>query len=99
MVMLMLTAFVTMACATLAVHLGLTQAIAEVVLKAAKCNQCATFWLTAGVLLLMGTRPDVAAAVAVFCAYISNWFVLVLVLMQSIYDWSWERLRRTKKTR
>lgn len=88
----LLTAIAVMAGATLAQHLGLTDAIARVIRKIASCPMCCTFWTSIGVLTaIYGATPAEAALLSILAAYMSHWFVIVLVLLQKIYDKLWRR--------
>jgi hypothetical protein len=88
----------TMAMAiTLAVHLGLTEAIAKVVGKVAQCERCATFWGTAVVLTLMYDDIVAIVALSILAAYTSYWIGIVLMLLQHIYNRLWERVNRLSK--
>ena len=71
-----------MIAATLAQHLGLAEAIARVVDKVASCPQCFTFWVTMSALLYLGHDVYASALSAIVVAYLSNWFVLLLLILQ-----------------
>lgn len=49
-------ALMVMIVAGLAHHLGLSEAIAMVVVKVAKCPKCLTFWTTFFILIAVGSR-------------------------------------------
>ena len=53
----MLVALIAMVVAVLAHHLGLSEAIAKVVSKVARCPKCLTFWLV--LLVLTGTYSKI----------------------------------------
>lgn len=80
--------------ATLAVHLGLPEAIAEVVNKVAKCEKCCTFWTTAAVLLYSGADLIAIVALSIFAAYLSHWIGLFLMVMQNIFTRLWQKVNK-----
>lgn len=80
--------------ATLAVHLGLPEAIAEVVSKVAKCEKCTSFWATAAVLWHGGADLIAIVALSIFAAYLSHWIGLLLIVMQKIFTRSWQRVNK-----
>lgn len=88
------TALITMMTACLAQHLGLSQAIASVVTKVAKCPKCLTFWTTLLVLLVAGCHPFTASALSVLMSYLSHYFGLVLMVLNNMYDKLWQRGNR-----
>lgn len=90
-------ALITMMCLTLAQHLGLTQAIAEVASKIADCPRCCSFWGTLLVLILLGCNIFVTLGLSLLMAYLSHWFGFVLLMLNNIYDTIWEKLQRKKK--
>lgn len=83
--MLLLTAFAAMIATTFIHHLGLAQAIAEVVKKVTDCGQCFTFWATLAGLLYSGGNIITSTLLAIIMAYSYNWFVLLLLLLQRIF--------------
>lgn len=93
--MIVLIAIATMIAATLAQHLGLTEAIAHVVDKIASCSQCFTFWVTMSALLYLGHDVYASALAAVAVAYLSNWFVLFLLILQRKFTHLYEKERHT----
>lgn len=92
--MVALIATIVMITATMAQHLGLTEAIANVVLKVAQCNMCCTFWACMIVLDLCGISIVIAALLSIIMAYTSNWFILLLVWVEKKYHKLWQRLKR-----
>lgn len=86
-----------MVAATLAQHLGLAEAIARVVDKVASCAQCFTFWCTMSALLYLGYNVYLSALAAIVVAYLSNWFVLLLVFLQRIFTQLYEKTRNEKE--
>lgn len=90
----MLVALIAMVVAVFAYHLGLSEAIAKVVSKVARCPKCLTFWLVLIVLVATCECPIVAIALSMFCAYLSNWFGLLLLWLNKVYNKVWERLNK-----
>lgn len=80
--------------ATLAVHLGLPEAIAEVVSKIAKCEKCCTFWCTATMLLYRGADLITIVALSIFAAYLSHWIGLLLIILQKIFTRLWQKVNK-----
>lgn len=94
---IILTATASMIIATLSVHLGLAEAIMNVAKKIASCSQCATFWVTLIALTVFcdgGVIVDVVVSVIV--AYISNWFVLLLICLQQKYEKLWQKIKKLR---
>lgn len=79
---------------TLAVHLGLPEAIAEVVGKIARCEKCCSFWLTAAVLWYSGADLITIVALSISAAYLSHWIGLLLTVMQKIFTRLWQRVNK-----
>lgn len=93
--MIVLIAIATMIAATLAQHLGLAEAMARVVDKVASCPLCFTFWTTMTTLLYLGYDVYVSALAAIVAAYLSNWFVLLLLIVQRKFTQLYEKERHT----
>lgn len=87
-------AIVTMIVATVAVHMGLPQAIAKIVVKVFGCHKCLTFWTTFVALHLFGFSPVIALPLSLVAAYLSNWFAMLLVVYNQIYEDLWQRLNK-----
>lgn len=83
-----------MVTATMAQHLGLTEAIAKVALKISKCHMCCTFWASMLVLFSNGVSLAESALLSIFAAYMSNWLVMLLSVIEYIYHKLWQRLTR-----
>lgn len=92
----MLVALVAMIVAVLACHLGLSEAIAKVVSKVARCPKCLTFWLVLLVLMVSCDNTIVAISLSLLCAYLSNWLGLLLMWLNKTYNKVWERLNKIK---
>ena len=93
--MVVLIALSTMIAATLAQHLGLAEAIARVVDKVASCPQCFTFWVTMSALLYLGYDVYSSTLAAIVVAYLSNWFVLLLLILQRKFTTLYEKEKHT----
>lgn len=87
-------AIVLMMVATVAVHLGLPQEIAKVLVKIFGCHKCLTFWTTIVTLQLCGFSIFVALPLSFIAAYLSNWFAVLLVILNKIYDKLWQRVNK-----
>ena len=85
-------AIVMMVVATVAVHLGLPQAIAKVMVKVFGCHKCLTFWSTLVVVQLFGYSIDIALSLSILAAYLSNWFALLLVWYNKLYEYLWKEV-------
>lgn len=90
-------ALIAMMCATLAQHLGLTQAISGVASKIADCPRCCSFWSSFLILVLMGCNIFIAVGLSLFMAYLSHWFGLMLFVLNRLYDKIWQRIQRRRK--
>ena len=93
--MVVLIALSTMIAATLAQHLGLAEAIARVVGKVASCPQCFTFWVTMSTFLYLGYDVYTSTLAAIVVAYLSNWFVLLLLILQRKFTTLYEKEKHT----
>lgn len=96
--MVILVAFCVMIGASLAQHLGLTDAVSKVIGKIASCPMCCTFWCCVSVLVLIYGVPIHYALLTAICAsYASHWFVVLLIILQHKYNSLWQRLTNPKK--
>lgn len=88
-------AMLLMAVSTTAVHLGLPQAIADIVRKICECHKCLSFWSSLIVLTVL--TGDIAAAVllSIVAAYASEWFAIILILLNKLYNRIWQRVNRS----
>lgn len=77
-------------------HLGLCEAIAEVIGKIAKCHVCCCFWGTLAALLYSDCGIIVAVSLSIIMAYLSNFFSVFLMLMQKMYDLLWKKINKKK---
>lgn len=92
----LLIALICMVVGVTAHHLGLTEEAAKVVGKIAECPKCCTFWISLFVLVIKGNDVFVSVALSLFVAYLSFYFGLVLVLLQKLYDWLWQKVNRNQ---
>lgn len=95
--MFLLTAIAAMIAATLIQHLGLSEAIAQVVSKIAQCNQCCTFWLVCAVLLYCHCDIIVSVMLSILMAYASNWFMLLLMFLQRLFTQLYEKGEKERR--
>lgn len=87
-------AILAMIVATVAVHLGLPQAISKVLVKVLGCYKCLSFWTTLIVLQLSGFSLQVAIPLSFLAAYISGWFAILLGFINKLYDKLWQRMNK-----
>lgn len=87
-------AILTMMVVTVAAHLGLPQAISEVVSKVCECHKCLSFWSTLIVVMYFERDIFVAVLLSITAAYISNWFAVLLIVLHKIYERLWERVNK-----
>ena len=99
MLTLLLTSIVLMVSVNLIHHLGLAQAIAEVVGKILGCSQCLTFWSVIAVLIYIGQDIVAATFLAITMAYLSNWFGILLLYLQRKFTIFYERERDKEESR
>ena len=103
MMMYLFVALAMMMAATLIQHLGLAEAITEILVKVlskvASCNQCFTFWLSLAALLCEGCTIVWAIALAILMAYLSNWFVLLLMILQRLFSKIYNREKEYEQER
>lgn len=78
----------------LAHHLGLSEAIASVITKIAKCHKCFVFWTSLSLLAFCDYNILAAIGLSLVNAYLSNWVGLILMWLNRKYDIIWERLNR-----
>ena len=78
------TAIIAMMAATLIQHLGLSEAVAGVAGKIAKCGKCMSFWVTLIVLLITGAGAFEAVMLSVLLAYLSSGFGIVPVIFTTL---------------
>ena len=91
MPMFWLTSMLLMVSVNLIHHLGLAQAIAEVMNKILGCSQCLTFWSVVAGLTYLGQDIITAVFLAITMAYLSNWFGLILLYLQRKFTTMYER--------
>jgi hypothetical protein len=78
----------------LAHHLGLSQAIASVIGKVARCHKCLTFWITLFFLVYIGCDAFIALVLSITMSYLSHYFGLVLMVLNKFYDKLWQKGNR-----
>ena len=98
MPMFLLTSMLLMVSVNLIHHLGLAQAIAEVMNKILGCSQCLTFWSVVAGLTYLGQDIITAVFLAITMAYLSNWLGLILLYLQRKFTTLYER-EKDKKAR
>lgn len=92
-----LIAIAVMMTATIAIHMGLPQAISSVVVRVSKCHKCLTFWSALTILLIAGCDVVIAALLSIGASYVSNWFGVLLIWLNRKYNELWQRANRPKK--
>lgn len=85
-----------MIAATLTVNLGLGEAIAKVSGKILQCPLCLSFWGTMAALLYSGADIIATVVLSILMAYLSNFFGIVLMILNQWYDKLWQRSNRKK---
>lgn len=85
-----------MVAATLIVNLGLGEAIAKVSSKILQCPLCLSFWGTMAALLYSGVNIVVTVVLSIFMAYLSNFFGIILMVLNQWYDKLWQKNSRKK---
>lgn len=90
-------AVAVMVVATTACHLGLPQESARVLSKILQCHKCLSFWTSLAVLFLTGCPLLIAVPLSLMSAYLSNWYAVLLVWLNQIYEWLWNHLNRRKE--
>lgn len=80
--------------ACLAHHLGLSEAIARIVLKIASCPKCMTFWCVLLSLILFDFDILYALLLSMLMAYLSHYFNLLLLMLNKLYEWLWQKGNR-----
>lgn len=99
MLTLLLTSIVLMVSVNLIHHLGLAQAVAEVVGKILGCSQCLTFWSVMAGLIYLGQDIIIATFLAITMSYLSNWFGLLLLYLQRKFTTLYESERDKEEGR
>ena len=90
--MYLVIALTAMIMTTLANHLGLTEAVGDIVRKISKCPKCSSFWVSLSVLWLYGCDLFVAVGLSLFVSYLSFWFGLILIVLQKVYNILWKKI-------
>lgn len=76
----------------IAIHLGLSTAIAKILTKILSCSKCLTFWSSLCLLYMLGCNIVIAVLLSLIGAYISNWLALILIRFNQKYEKLWQRL-------
>lgn len=90
--MYLVIALMAMIAATLANHLGLTEAIGGIIRKIAGCPKCCSFWASLLILWLLDCNLLVAVGLSLFVSYLSFWFGLILIVLQKVYNRLWKKI-------
>lgn len=85
-----------MVSAVLITNLGLGDAIAEVSGKILKCPLCLSFWASLVVLLWHGENIIVAVALSILASYLSNYFGLLMAVLNKLYTRLWQKTEKLK---
>jgi hypothetical protein len=72
-------------------HQGLPQAIAQTILKVAKCYKCLSFWCVLAVLLLYGCNILVSLLLSIIMSYLAHYLNLGLKALNNLYNWLWQK--------
>lgn len=94
--MMIVIAIAVMIGCTIAVHLGLPQAVCRVVGKVCQCHRCLSFWAVLIVLAIAGTNIIIAAVLSIALSYLSNWFAMLLAWLNEMYDRVWQKVNQKK---
>lgn len=89
-------ALIAMIVAALAQHLGLSEAVARIILKVAKCPKCLTFWSVLAVEIVTQENLLIAIGLSLMCAYLVSWVGLFLEFLYQLYEKLWQRLNDSK---
>ena len=87
-------AIALMVAATTAVHMGLPQEIAKVITKIMGCHKCLTFWTCLIGITIAGEPLWSALLLSLLAAYASNWFAILLIMINNIYEKVWKKVRK-----
>lgn len=80
-------------------HLGLVEAVIDVVAKIAKCSTCSCFWGVLAILIYLGYDVIGAMALSILMAYLSNYVGILLVFANKIYGRLWQRVNKSSRTK
>jgi hypothetical protein len=80
--------------ATLGVHLGLFESVAEVATRISRCEKCTSFWLCICALTYCGYDAITVISLSIIAAYLSYWVGLFLIALQKFYSWLRKRLNK-----
>ena len=83
--------------ATIAVNLGLGEAISKVVEKILNCYVCLSFWASMTSLWIFHNLTlEYAIVLSLFMAYLSNYVAILLSYLNKIYDFLWQKSIKQK---
>lgn len=89
-------ALISMMVGVTAHHLGLTEEAADIVGKIAECPKCCSFWISLLVLLYNGCDMFISITLSLLVAYLSFYFGLILILLQRLYDYLWQKVNQNQ---
>lgn len=81
--------------ASLANHLGLVEAIEDVVkcrIPILNCSKCCSFWCVLCYMMLVGQSVITSVAVSFLCAYAAIWLELVYGYIDTLYNRWYEKI-------
>lgn len=87
-------AILLMMTATIGVHMGLPQTIAQIVGRICRCHKCLSFWMTLAALVYIKCDIVMAVLLSFAVAYLSNWFAIILIVLNRLYNRLWEKVNR-----
>lgn len=85
-------ALISMVVGVTAHHLGLTEETSRIFRKIASCPKCCSFWFSLSALIYSGCDLFISVALSLFVAYLSFYFGLILILLQKLYNWLWQKI-------
>lgn len=94
--MVVVVALGVMVAAVLAQHMGLTEAIAGVAWKIAKCPKCCTFWSCLIMIWLETEDVIVTLLLSLTMSYLALWAGLLLAWLNTAYNKIWDRLLKKR---
>lgn len=83
--------------ATIAVNLGLGEAISKVVEKILSCYVCTTFWVVlCSLWIFHNSTLEYAIVLSLYMAYLSNYVAIILSYLNKLHDYLWQRSNKQK---
>ena len=99
--MMLTTAILTTIAVLILQHLGLTDAILKVMTKILTCPQCLVFWSVLAVFAIQYATDTCplplregwggSVILAAISAYLSNWFILLLMYLQRLFTYLYDK--------